>query len=65
MVAMVDEPVVKHPFASVMVTLYVPGFNPDINWVLAPFDHAYVYGAVPPVIIALIVPSAKLPEQVA
>ena len=53
----VDELVEVQPFASVTVTVYVPAATPVIDAVVAVFDHAYVYGDVPPVADAVAPPS--------
>lgn len=46
----------EHPFASVTVTVYVPGIKPVTALVVAPSLHKYAYGAVPPPTIAMAVP---------
>ena len=47
-----------HPFASVTVTTYVPALNPVIVCVVSPPGlQEYVYGGVPPVGLAVAVPS--------
>jgi hypothetical protein len=46
------EPDALQPFASVTVILYEPAAILVIVWVLPPLDHAYEYGAVPPLTIA-------------
>jgi predicted metal-binding membrane protein len=52
--------VVVHPFASVTVKIYVPGVKSDKSSVVLAeaSSHKYVYGEVPPVTVASIVPSA-------
>ena len=45
-----------HPFASVTVTVYVPAAKFCGSCAVVLFDHAYVYGAVPPVGVKLILP---------
>ena len=37
----VAELAALQPFASVMVTEYEPAAETAIDWVAAPFDHAY------------------------
>ena len=59
---MVVEMVCVHPFASVIVTKYVPAANPVKPWVVAALLHAYVYGAVPPLTVKSIAP-VLLPKQ--
>jgi hypothetical protein len=54
--------VAVQPFASVTVTLYVPATRPVRSCVVAPFDQAYAYGAVPPVTVRSIDPVAP-PKQ--
>jgi hypothetical protein len=51
------------PFASVIVTLYVPAITPVIEAVVAELDHAYVYGIVPPVDEA-VAPPFEIPLHV-
>jgi hypothetical protein len=47
----------EHPLMSVTVTLYVPAERPLAVTVVAPVDHEYVYGPVPPLsILAVAVP---------
>ena len=43
--------VAVHPFTSVTVTEYVPAERPLNDAVVAPFDHKYVYGDTPPLVI--------------
>ena len=50
--------------ASVTVAVYVPAISPEMLAVVAPLLQEYVYGAVPPVVVALAVPSAA-PKHVA
>lgn len=42
-----------HPFESVTVTLYEPALRPDIDSVVSPLDHKYVYGASPDSVFAV------------
>ena len=46
----------EQPFASVTFNVIVPADNESAVFVLSPFDQLYVYGAVPPVTLATIVP---------
>jgi hypothetical protein len=55
----VEELVELHPFASVIVVVYVPATTPVIEAVVAELIHAYVYGIVPPVADAVAPPSAR------
>ena len=63
---MITLPKSKHPEASVTITLYVPAPNPvAVAFVCAPgSSQRYVYGVIPPVAVAVAVPS-KQPKQVA
>ena len=40
--------VAVQPLASVTTTVYVPDIKLSGSWIVALFDHTYVYGAVPP-----------------
>jgi hypothetical protein len=42
--------------ASVTVTVYVPAAKPPMFWVVRPLLHKYVMGAVPPLIVSVILP---------
>lgn len=59
-IVFVAEPV--QPSELVTVTEYTPAGSPEIVWVLAPFDHAKVKGAVPKVTFAVSVPLLALPQ---
>lgn len=52
-----------HPGAAVTTTEYVPAVNPLTEDVVAPLDHEYVYGDVPPVTDAKMEP-LEPPAQV-
>jgi hypothetical protein len=56
---MVIELLSVHPFASVIVTEYVPAATPVILAVVAALLHIYVYGMVPPVPVTVPPPSAR------
>ena len=45
-----------HPFASETTTLYVPAAKFCGSCNVDPFDHKYVYGVVPPVVVKLMLP---------
>ena len=45
------------PFASVAVTVYVPADKPLFVAPTVPFDHRYVYPAVPPTAATVVEPS--------
>ena len=47
---------IEHPFASVIVTIQLPAVSPVAVEVLCPLHHVYVYGGVPPVVLAVAVP---------
>ena len=53
MVALV---VAVHPFASVTTTLYAPATRFCGSCTVDPLDHTYVYGAVPPAGVKLMLP---------
>jgi hypothetical protein len=48
---------VRHPRASVIFTVYVPGNRATAVEVICPTFHKYVYGLVPPAAVAVAVPS--------
>jgi hypothetical protein len=55
---MATSRVVKHPLASLTVTVYTPATTLLIGGVVEALDHKYVYGGVPPVGNASAPPSA-------
>ena len=52
--------VLIQPLASVIVTEYEPTHKPVTGLDVLPFDHSKLYGAVPPTILAFILPSHAL-----
>ena len=54
-IVIVDE-VAVHPCASVTTTWYPPAVRLLMEVVVAPVDHEYVYGAVPPAALAFAPP---------
>ena len=54
--------VAVQPLLSVTVTVYNPATKFEISWVVAPFDHKYVYGEVPPLTLKSMLPVA-LPKH--
>ena len=57
---MVTLDMLVHELASVIVTVYVPADTPVIAAVVAALLHAYIYGDVPPVALAVAPPSNPL-----
>ena len=47
---------IKHPLVSVISTIYVPATMLERSSVVAPFDHKYVLGLVPPLTLKFIDP---------